>query len=673
MGSDASTPSPGFDGERCARTLVPCGVGFILVGAALGWPVGLAAGACGLLLLALATHSRQDGFVLLGPAVRWELTRSARRGRMFVWRAFVVVIALALVGYPFQVLTDQSMADMLDLRPSTIPPYRAATATSQLFWTLYLFVGVAAILAALAVLPPVVAEERESGRLDHMLVTDLRNREIVVGKLIGRFGVIAAVLAALAPLPALFPLLGGMDGRVVAAAAAMIAFTIIGVAGVGLLFSGTARRSWDATRDAAAVVAAYLFVSVVVLVVLKGPTGGIGTTTKLVGIGNPLVGAVGMTQAVAAADVDNALDWVICGYVPFHLALFGAGLFRAVRTLRTNTPTEVKRERARTRRMAKAAANRPPVSDQPILWYEVHGRPIWRLVGATSIWWSVGGIAAVSALALIAFIAVLILHNFLYALFGYSLLDDFDHLSPLDAIRRIGRSLAPFFQLAGLWAVLGVTLPAAFAAARTVTREKELDTYEALILTGIRPGTMIRQKWLGAILRQRVRFLLLASFGFLGAAFGLIHAVGYAALLVTTFLNTILAAAAGTILGVYSRTMWQATYRLGAAALAWTVFVFVVTWYLASVRGLSEIERTVAVAAIPPMPQIVSAANWGLDEVDVRGRVDESTTRAFGLAAGSVTGLAALAMWPVWGWARRKYTRDLDPCAERMRRRREPS
>ncbi len=108
------------------------------------------------------------------------------------------------------------------------------------------------LLAAPAATAGAICLDRSRGTLTHLLVTDLTDREIVLGKLAVRLVPILVMIAATLPVMALLTLLGGVDPD-----ALLKAFVVtFGVAVLGcclaLVFSIRVRRthecSWPHTR-----------------------------------------------------------------------------------------------------------------------------------------------------------------------------------------------------------------------------------------------------------------------------------------------------------------------------------------------------------------------------------------------------------------------------------------
>src|SRR5262249_41244198 len=91
-----------------------------------------------------------------------------------------------------------------------------------------------------------VADEKERRTLEFLLATDLRNREIVLSKLLARFLNLGMLILAGLPVLALLQFLGGVDPDLVLASYAATLATVASLACLGTLFSVLVRKSRDA-------------------------------------------------------------------------------------------------------------------------------------------------------------------------------------------------------------------------------------------------------------------------------------------------------------------------------------------------------------------------------------------------------------------------------------------
>src|SRR5262249_46391325 len=101
-----------------------------------------------------------------------------------------------------------------------------------------------------------IAEEKERRTIEFILATDLRNREIVLSKLGSRLANLTLFLLTGLPILSFMQFLGGIDPNLVLAGFAVTGLTMLGIGGVGILYSTWLKRP----RDAIALT--YLFVIV---------------------------------------------------------------------------------------------------------------------------------------------------------------------------------------------------------------------------------------------------------------------------------------------------------------------------------------------------------------------------------------------------------------------------
>ena len=128
----------------------------------------------------------------------------------------------------------------------------------------------AVILLTPAFVAGAIAEEKERQTLDYLLATDLRNREIVLGKLVSRLGNLALLVLAGLPILSLMEMLGGVEPRLVVGAFAVTGVTLFTLAVLSLLCSVYASRARDA------ILATYIL-----MVAYQGLTGGFLAMVRL--------------------------------------------------------------------------------------------------------------------------------------------------------------------------------------------------------------------------------------------------------------------------------------------------------------------------------------------------------------------------------------------------------
>ncbi len=175
--------------------------------------------------------------MLLFPAtfVRRELLRTIRQTRVLLWRTVIVVVVGAAVGTVYGLAYYQVISkDKVSVA--------ALTAFGLIGWTLC-FTFLPLLLQSLA---SIVTEDRESKRLDFLLMTDLRSREILLGKAMGRVATFAAYLFAPLPFCVMVPPFFGLAPAFLLlplAYFALICLSCIGLSLVASVFSASSKKA----------------------------------------------------------------------------------------------------------------------------------------------------------------------------------------------------------------------------------------------------------------------------------------------------------------------------------------------------------------------------------------------------------------------------------------------
>jgi ABC-type transport system involved in multi-copper enzyme maturation permease subunit len=165
---------------------------------------------------------------VLGPIFNREFLTVPRRSRHYMTR-------VAYVGALWIIAVTAWLATGGWMRPATLgETARFGPLLFQLlsFVELALFLFFSALSAASA-----VAQEKDRRTFVLLLLTDLRNDEIVLGKLLGSLLPIALLLAATVPLLMLLLLLGGVDPRQVLQAVVIVAATSVAAGSLGGLIA----------------------------------------------------------------------------------------------------------------------------------------------------------------------------------------------------------------------------------------------------------------------------------------------------------------------------------------------------------------------------------------------------------------------------------------------------
>jgi ABC-type transport system involved in multi-copper enzyme maturation permease subunit len=141
-----------------------------------------------------------------GPVFAYESAVASRRWQVYALRALFVLALLAGLA-----LTWWSMASDLEQRLARGLARRALAGLGESFYNVLSTIQLALVLvAAPAATAGAVCLDRSRGTLTHMLVTDLTDAEVVLGKLGARLAPVCATVFASIPVLALASLLGGI-------------------------------------------------------------------------------------------------------------------------------------------------------------------------------------------------------------------------------------------------------------------------------------------------------------------------------------------------------------------------------------------------------------------------------------------------------------------------------
>src|SRR5947209_10999577 len=191
------------------------------------WAVGL-----GLLL-------RQFLRSLPGPVLAYDALRVGRQSRR-IWFRLAYALFLAIL---FTWLYSSWVVFMPGARGQRVDPKVMARLADSFFQT-YMVVQ---FIAVCVLTPPsvagAIADEKERRTLEFLLATDLRDREILFGKLASRVGSLLLFLLAGLPILGLLQFFGGIDPDLVIAGYTALFATVLSLAALGGAASVLARHA----------------------------------------------------------------------------------------------------------------------------------------------------------------------------------------------------------------------------------------------------------------------------------------------------------------------------------------------------------------------------------------------------------------------------------------------
>ncbi len=175
--------------------------------------------------------------MLIGPVFQREVVIAPRRVRTYVVRAAYVAALLMLIFTAWLVLTGtQKVLDIGDLARFGAISFQIL-APLQLVWAAFF----AAMLAAAA-----VAHEKDRQTLVLLLLTNLSNTELVLGKLLASIFNVLVMLAAAVPLFLLISLSGGISYGQIAWAFAITLSSVLACGSLGSLLALWREKTFQA-------------------------------------------------------------------------------------------------------------------------------------------------------------------------------------------------------------------------------------------------------------------------------------------------------------------------------------------------------------------------------------------------------------------------------------------
>jgi ABC-type transport system involved in multi-copper enzyme maturation permease subunit len=181
---------------------------------------------------------------LFGPILFYDLLRTARRSRYTVLRCLYALLLLALMYPVYQTYFHARGPFAVTADPN---PAKKLVLFGETFF--YVFMTAQFIVVSLltpAYVAGAIADEKHQRTLEYILATDLRNREIILGKFTSRLLNLILFLFAGMPVLSLNLLFGGVSVELLWCGFAATAVTMLSLAALSVLQSVYARRTRDA-------------------------------------------------------------------------------------------------------------------------------------------------------------------------------------------------------------------------------------------------------------------------------------------------------------------------------------------------------------------------------------------------------------------------------------------
>jgi ABC-type transport system involved in multi-copper enzyme maturation permease subunit len=512
----------------------------------------------------------------LGPFLERELVTSVRRGSAFSDRCGTLVVA-ALVLAGGMLVWDWRGWDRASVAGA------AAFALWVFAWTVgaLAFLEIALVPACVA---PGIASERDRKSLDSLLATRLSAADIVLGTMSAGLLRHLNGLAALVPLLVGMVFLGGIEPGLVLLAVAGLSSTALALASLSAAASATARTASRAVTYSVGLSMVWMCMPHAILILLprlwptaarwvaplavraldSSPLGLVMSLSGMIPRG-PLVASVFSMIALQMAASAGLVLWAILRLRPASRAAYDA------------------EARAASRRFLRARWwPRPACGDDPVLWHEIHPglrssrAGLWAGRLFNALW--VGLIAyGVSWFAWPAFAELS--RSGYGAVPGTPAVPEVNPIARLLVARltRLPAVTAPGQARLELNDVLRMTtgsldilyvLMVAGAAAESVAKERERETWLGLIATPLTGREILRAKLLGSIWKTRGLAALMLVLWTVGLSAGAVHPLGFLAAIAGMGVSYWFLAALGLSASLWSRDRAQATgWALGPLML----------------------------------------------------------------------------------------------------------
>ena len=512
---------------------------------------------------------RRGGWRLIGPHCHYDLIRMARKGRTVVFRVLFLVALLVgiwyanakdypannrgfvlgpdLVGNIIIGDNDGDMGQPRLRRDLAGSRNRMARFNTECVYTWFLLQNLTILLLTPAYVGGAIAEERERGTLDLLLTSALYNREIVLGKFAARLLHLGSFMLAGLPVFSLMLVWGGIDMHLLLANWLHSVVLLLSVGSACLLLSTMQFRATTC---------------VIVCYVLMLPLGlccmGLWQDAWTQGLGTADLGffvlAVGHgifipSCVLLAIQALRPPDWPVAA---------GPLLLRVAETRAAQPVSPMPPYLSVSTAADPWEPTLPPVTENALLWKECHtgGRALLKVPEVLLV----GGSLMAWVLMAMVFMTI----------------DECVKAEPhtLTDIQRVltrvgDRLLRVLYGCCVACFAIGV----AFRATASVVRERQRQTLDMLLMIPVDRGEILRAKWLGALLKDRLWLALLAGDVLVGLVIGVYHPFSVFYLLLSPWPLVLCLCSLGVLVSVITRTGLQANLVMAGGLLGLVVLI----------------------------------------------------------------------------------------------------
>jgi ABC-type transport system involved in multi-copper enzyme maturation permease subunit len=524
-------------------------------------------------LLVLAILLRRGLIKLFGPVFFYEALRGTRQ-RVHLYRIIYAAVLLIVVGWVWLANTQGGTKSFTQIKEQ-------AEFAQTIFFAYFIVQMAVIVLLTPIAIASAIAEEKERRTLEFMLATDLRGREILLGKLAGRMAHMTLYLLAGLPIVALLQLLGGIDPDLLLASFAVTILTFVSLAALSILFSTLMRRSRDAIVITCIAIFAYHILSGSLYLLLQLNSlrswsmvisDRVITAEQLIDFangGNLITQVVHVIKAMefGGQDIGTILRSLLEDYTLFHLTATVVCLVWAMARLRPVAKAQMTGGVTRKGRTARA---HPEIGHWPMIWKEVFanaGRMHWlqKIV-----------LAALLLVSLVPPVWITVEHFWdLMRSLPYDVAT-----GPADYWRdpwhQYGIAMNAWVRsMSGLIGSM-LLVAVALRAAVSITGERSRQTLDELLTTPLSNFEIVLGKWLGAILSVRRGLIWIGMVFLVGMITGGLNPIGAAAAAVAWLAFASAFAGIGLWFSIHSKT----TFRATVYTLLTVLFLLGFHWFL---------------------------------------------------------------------------------------------
>jgi ABC-type transport system involved in multi-copper enzyme maturation permease subunit len=510
---------------------------------------------------------------MVGPVLHQEMLLGGRRNRLHVLRwlyAGLLVIEIIVLFLSFQ--SEELARAQRNFMMGGAEAYNRTSAPEVVGERFAVLFVRQQMILLLLVTPAFVAgaitDEKRSGTLSYLVLTDLEARHIVLGKIVARLAQVALVMLAGLPLFALLAGFGGIQPITMLFSVLVLILPLFGLASAALLASVWCRQ----TRDA--VLGLYLvgMVGALVVFLVGGPLRYLDPVYCLAPAWGP-PGAIDLSEMARRMTV-GGIVWGLLG---------GACLLAAAARL---LPVYIRElESVRPEQTTWYSAGREPLEDEPVHWRERNVEGLAPSQGLRRVpQWL--GIAVVATLTTLSSLGILY-----WAKGPKTSTADVLRASMELNVRKVA-SLLPDasqgFWVQGLAAMFLGSLVVGIRCSGSIANEREKQTWEAVLLTPMTAKQIVRGKLWG-VLGASVWYLLAyaapaVSLSAFGGPLALFYTLLWGAV---TVLAMYFIGAAALWCSVRARNSWHSLlHTLVVGYLGGLVLYMVITPAIGIVVGL---------------------------------------------------------------------------------------